>query len=52
MLLWQDTLQTLLEHLKGRGWVANPQKIQGSGTAIVFGNYLVRYDVHCPKSCD
>lgn len=34
--LLQDTLQTLLEHLWGRGWAVNPQKIQGPGTTIMF----------------
>lgn len=35
--LLQDTLQTLWEHLPGRKWERNPQKTQGPGTAVRFG---------------
>ena len=34
--LLQNSLPALLEHLLGRGWAVNPQKIQGSDTAIKF----------------
>lgn len=32
----QEHLQALLEHLRGRGCVVNPQKIQGPGIALRF----------------
>ena len=35
--LLQDTLQTLLEQLPGRGWVVNPLKIQSPGTTQSCG---------------
>lgn len=35
-LLQDNTLQALLEHLRGRRCAMNPQKIQGPGTAMKF----------------
>lgn len=47
----QDTLQAFLEHLQGKGWTVNPQKIQGLCYTIRFWGVIWLGKIHIvPKA--